>query len=134
MHLKRKYKEIFFLLDTCEAMSMFDDITAPNMILMGTSLHDQPAKSYQWDRRLNSWLNDHFTFHLTEYLRNPVKFTKNSRLNSFISLFPKDLILSDVDIKSTLTHRALEDVKVADYLPLTSEVDNGSKYFNIEGI
>jgi glycosylphosphatidylinositol transamidase (GPIT) subunit GPI8 len=120
------------ILDTCEAMSLFDVVTAPNLILMGTSIHDQPAKSYQWDPRLNTWLNDHFTYHLALYLRDPTKFTKKSKVHAFPSLFPKQKILSNVDIKSTLQHRALEDVRLADYMPLPSEVDNGSKYFNIE--
>ena len=121
------------ILDTCEAMSLFDVVTAPNLILMGTSIHNQPAKSYQWDRHLNTWLNDHFTYHLALYLRNPTQFTKKSKVQAFPSLFPKEKILSNVDIKSTLQHRALEDVRLADYIPLLTEVNNGSRYFNIEG-
>lgn len=135
MHLKGKYKEIFMILDTCEAMSLFDVVTAPNLILMGTSIHHQPAKSYQWDPRLNTWLNDHFTYHLSLYLRDPTKFTKKSKIHTFPSLFPHTKILSTVDIKSTLEHRALEDVRLVDYIPLANDMSSthGSKYFNIDG-
>jgi len=43
MHLKGLYKEIVFLLDTCEALSMFDQVEAPNMYMIATSDHDESA-------------------------------------------------------------------------------------------
>ena len=46
MNIKRKYKEILMIIDTCEAMSLFDSIEAPNLILMGTSLHGKSAYSF----------------------------------------------------------------------------------------
>jgi glycosylphosphatidylinositol transamidase (GPIT) subunit GPI8 len=54
MHAKGLYKEAFVLLDTCEAASMFDDIVAPNLFLLGTSKHDESAVSDMTDGVLNT--------------------------------------------------------------------------------
>jgi phosphatidylinositol glycan class K len=37
MYEKNMYKEIFFILDTCEAESMFDEIEAPNIHMLSTA-------------------------------------------------------------------------------------------------
>jgi phosphatidylinositol glycan class K len=38
MHTKRLYKEILVILDTCEAMTLFDQVEAPNIVMIGTSI------------------------------------------------------------------------------------------------
>lgn len=43
MHLKGMYKEMVMLIDTCEALSLFDQITAPNLYMIATSRHDESA-------------------------------------------------------------------------------------------
>ena len=45
MHKKRKYESIFMIMDTCEAMSLFDHVLAPNLILLASSAHDESALS-----------------------------------------------------------------------------------------
>jgi phosphatidylinositol glycan class K len=45
MHKKGLYREMFFLLDTCEAASMFEEVDAPNIFLLGTSGKNQGAVS-----------------------------------------------------------------------------------------
>ena len=54
MHAKGLYKEAFLMLDTCEAASMFDDIVAPNLFLLGTSKHNESAVSDTQDGILNT--------------------------------------------------------------------------------
>lgn len=46
MHLKKQYNEILLLLDTCEAMTLFDQVEAPNIVMLGTSILGQHALSY----------------------------------------------------------------------------------------
>jgi len=62
MNIKRKYKEVFMIIDTCEAMTLFDSINAPNLILMGTSLLGKSAYSHQFKPEINNYLNDHFSY------------------------------------------------------------------------
>ena len=37
MHVKGLYKEMVLLIDTCEALSLFDQVTAPNIYMIATS-------------------------------------------------------------------------------------------------
>ena len=68
MHLKGLYKDILIILDTCEAMSLFDEVTAPNIVMVGSSLLGEKAYSYQADHSLNIFLNDRFTYFFSEQL------------------------------------------------------------------
>lgn len=43
MHLKGSYKEMIFMLDTCEALSLFDQVSAPNVYMIASSEHDESA-------------------------------------------------------------------------------------------
>ena len=68
MELKKLYQEILLIADTCEAMSLFDQVNAQNIIMIGTSVHDQHAFSYQTDGQLNTYLNDRFTAFFYKFL------------------------------------------------------------------
>ena len=37
MHVKGLYKEMVLLIDTCEALSLFDQIQAPNVYMVASS-------------------------------------------------------------------------------------------------
>ena len=57
MHQKSLYKEMLFVLDTCEAFSMFEDILevdAPNIYLLATSGLHESAVSDETDGVLNT--------------------------------------------------------------------------------
>jgi phosphatidylinositol glycan class K len=70
MYLKQRYKEILFILDTCEAVTAFDAVTAPNIFFVGSSLKDQKALSYGFDEVLMTPLSDRFTFLFSHFLDN----------------------------------------------------------------
>ena len=44
--MKKRYKEVFMIIDTCEAMSLYDEVDAPNLFLVGTSVLGQSAWSH----------------------------------------------------------------------------------------
>lgn len=39
MYIKKLYSEILLILDTCEAMSLLDQVDAPNILMVGSSVH-----------------------------------------------------------------------------------------------
>ena len=71
MHLKGLYKEIMFLLDTCEAFSMFDQIEAPNLYMIATSDHEQSAVAQDIDQEIGNYLSDNFSRDFFEFLESP---------------------------------------------------------------
>ena len=72
MHLKGLYKEMVLLIDTCEALSLFDQITAPNLYLVATSKHDESAIAQDTDPALNNYLSDNFSRDFFDFLTSPV--------------------------------------------------------------
>jgi GPI-anchor transamidase subunit K len=46
MHQEGRYDELLFLADTCQAFTLFDKVTAPNVLTLGTSLKDQNAYAH----------------------------------------------------------------------------------------
>ena len=78
MHLRNRYKEILFILDTCEASTLFDNVDVPNVYFVGSSLKDQKATSYLFDHIVLSPLSDRFTFLLGSYLEQLLEEKKYS--------------------------------------------------------
>ena len=119
--MKRKYKEILFFIDTCEAMSLFDQVNAPNMYLVGSSAHHQSAYSHEFDADIYQNLNDYWTHQMLLFFRgqhNSHKFTKKTNLGQFKDMFPYSLIKSDLGIKNTHPTKKLEEVFLYEFLPL----------------
>lgn len=69
LHVKNNYEEVLLILDTCEAMSLFEQVEAPNLVMVGTSVKGQHALSYQVDGTLNTYLNDRFTYFFYQFLQ-----------------------------------------------------------------
>ena len=61
MHLKGFYKEMIMLIDTCEALSLYDQVTAPNVYMIATSKHEESALASDSDPALNNFLSDNFS-------------------------------------------------------------------------
>ena len=73
MHLKQKYKEIVFFLDTCEAFTLFDSVTAPNIYFFGTALLDEKAKSHHFSDFLHTSTSDRGSFMLKQKIEEYYK-------------------------------------------------------------
>jgi len=71
MHTKNLYKEMLLILDTCEAMSLFDQVEAPNILMVGSSAHEEHAVADTTDGEINAFMTDLFSNHLFEFLDSP---------------------------------------------------------------
>ena len=130
MRLKHLYKEVLLILDTCEAMSLFDQVEAEGILMVGTSTHGQHALSHLNDFTLNTYLNDKFTYYFWEYLKKEKKSSgRGIRISEFPTHFSFDKLQSDLKVKSTLKGKRPEDVFIGDYIPLRP-IKQGVKRFN----
>ena len=91
------YKEALIFIDTCQAMSLFDFVEAPNLFMMGTSKTGQSAYSHQHDYHLNIELNDKFSYAFYQFLTGDyLKYTKRTTLGDFPELFPFSKLDSNI--------------------------------------
>ena len=140
MNLKNRYKEVWMLIDTCQAMTLFDHVDAPNLILMGTSIKDKSAYSHQHDDELGTDLNDKFSYYFNyKFLRDQLprsKYEATTKISDLPKIFSHELVASDVTIKSTLKDRDLNHVLLKEYLPMPSAniASERTQFFNLEDL
>ena len=81
MYIKGKYKELLFVLDTCEGYSLYDHVKVPNIYFISSSAVGQKASSYSYDENLMGPTVDKFHFLLYNSLK---KIHENKLYNTTI--------------------------------------------------
>jgi glycosylphosphatidylinositol transamidase (GPIT) subunit GPI8 len=112
MHAKKRYKEILFILDTCEAFTLFDSVNhnlAPNIFFIGSSVKDQKASSINYDKEFMTPLADRFSYLLFNSIE---RILKSGNLNIeveqiFAKLRRDPLLKSDVATSNTVKRKIL---------------------------
>eukprot|EP01117_Protostelium_nocturnum_P005664 TRINITY_DN2044_c0_g2_i2.p1 TRINITY_DN2044_c0_g2~~TRINITY_DN2044_c0_g2_i2.p1 ORF type:complete len:283 (-),score=39.68 TRINITY_DN2044_c0_g2_i2:68-916(-) len=67
MHSKRRYREIFFMVDTCQANTLYKQFHSPNILAIGSSRYKENSYSHHTDIALGVSVIDRFTHHTLEY-------------------------------------------------------------------
>lgn len=70
MHEKRRYHEIFFLIDTCQAASMYKQIRSPNILAAASSLTGENSYSHHADIEIGVAVVDRFTHRNLQVFEN----------------------------------------------------------------
>ena len=110
----KRYHELLFMIDTCEAESMYLKIQSPNVISVASSKTGEPSLSHHNDKYVGVSVIDSFTnFNLEQFEHIQRKDSK-----SIWDLFMKydhKLIHSHANYKSRMVNRRLQDVKIVDF-------------------
>lgn len=72
MHEKKRYHEILFMIDTCQANTMYSKFRSPNLIATGSSEIDQSSYSHHADQDIGVAVIDRYTYYNLEYLERNV--------------------------------------------------------------
>jgi glycosylphosphatidylinositol transamidase (GPIT) subunit GPI8 len=70
---RRRYHEILFMIDTCQANTMYSRLYSPNIIATGSSELDQSSYSHHADNDVGVAVIDRYTYYNLEFLENQVK-------------------------------------------------------------
>lgn len=70
---KRRYHEILFMIDTCQANTMYSKLYSPNIIATGSSELDQSSYSHHADNDVGVAVIDRFTYYNLEFLETQVR-------------------------------------------------------------
>lgn len=68
-----RYHEILFMIDTCQANTMYSRLYSPNIIATGSSELDQSSYSHHADNDVGVAVIDRYTYYNLEFLENQVK-------------------------------------------------------------
>jgi len=94
MHQKKRYNELLFMIDTCQAGSMALPIYSPNIIGVGSSTVGEDSLSHHGDHEIGVYVIDRFTYYTLDFLE---KITPSSRA-TLADLFR---VYDNADIRST---------------------------------
>ena len=76
MWSKRRYHEIFFMIDTCQAASMYQEFYSPNILAVASSLVGEDSLSHHIDTSIGVYIIDRYTYHALEFLEGVTRDSK----------------------------------------------------------
>lgn len=76
---KKRYHELLFMIDTCQANTMYTHFYSPNIVATGSSELDQSSYSHHADNDVGVAVIDRWTYYVLEFLETQVT-SANSKL------------------------------------------------------
>ncbi|EDO14948.1 hypothetical protein Kpol_365p2 [Vanderwaltozyma polyspora DSM 70294] len=114
MHEKKRYNEIFFMIDTCQANTMFSKFYSPNILAVGSSELDESSYSHHSDVDIGVAVIDRFTYYSLDFLEN---IEKNSTLTlqDLFDSYTFEKVHSNVGVRKDLYGRNPKEVLITDF-------------------
>ncbi|GAM21224.1 hypothetical protein SAMD00019534_043990, partial [Acytostelium subglobosum LB1] len=118
---KKRYNEILFMVDTCQANTLYKRFNSPNILAIGSSRLGENSYSHHSDPELGLSVIDRFTYNTLEFFEN-VDPHNVSLLQLFNSYDFKSL-LSHSEYRKDLFSRPLDQVPVTDFFGSVMRAD-----------
>lgn len=116
MHQKKRYNEILFIVDTCQAESMSSELHSPNIVGIGSSKIGQDSLSHHGDSSIGVYVIDRFTYYVLNFLENlDARSARNTTLKELFRVCPENLCMSTVRVRLDLYKRDPNKVPIADF-------------------
>jgi phosphatidylinositol glycan class K len=109
MFEKKRYNELLFMIDTCQAATMYSKITSPNVLACASSLKGESSYSHHASNDIGVAVIDRFTFYNLETLEKIDSTSKETMKNLFDTYNPSRM-LSTPGIRTDLFPRAIDKV------------------------
>ncbi|KAJ7448050.1 peptidase C13 family-domain-containing protein [Mycena latifolia] len=126
MWQKRRYNEIFFMIDTCQANTMYSKFYSPNILATGSSKLDQNSFSHENDREIGVGVIDRYTHYVLEFMERVNK-TSYATVQDLFDTYDPVKILSDPGVRADLFKRPLDDVRLTDFFGGVARVEIGAQ-------
>lgn len=85
---RKKFKKALFIADTCQAFTLFDKVTTPNVYALGTSLRDENAYAHHSNQELGLSVIERWTHgFLTQYRKRNVHPSKTTLHDLMVAPF-----------------------------------------------
>ncbi|SCU98520.1 LAFA_0G18470g1_1 [Lachancea sp. 'fantastica'] len=114
MHEKKRYNEIFFMIDTCQANSMYSKFYSPNVLAVGSSRLDESSYSHHSDVEVGVAVIDRFTYYTLDFMENIAK-NSSLTLQDLFDFYTFEKVHSHVGVRTDLYSRDPSEVLVTDF-------------------
>jgi len=122
MWQKKRYNEIFFMIDTCQANTMYSKFYSPNILATGSSEINENSYSHENDNDIGVAVIDSFTHYVLEFMEGINKTSQTSMRDLFNS-YNFDKIRSHAGVRSDLYPRLLDQSLITDFFGGVAQVE-----------
>lgn len=109
MFEKKRYHELLFMIDTCQAATMYSKISSPNVLAASSSLKGESSYSHHASYDIGVAVIDRFTFYNLEVLEK-VNSSSKATIKDLFDTYDASQMLSTPGIRTDLFPRSTEKV------------------------
>ncbi|KAI5789742.1 peptidase C13 family-domain-containing protein [Peziza echinospora] len=120
---KKRYHELLFMIDTCQANTMYSKIYSPNIIATGSSKLDESSYSHHGDQDIGVAVIDRYTYYNLEFLEKNVQPNSKHTLQELFDTYDIEKLRSHPGIRTDLFKRNLSDVLITDFFGNVQNVE-----------
>ncbi|KAK3087012.1 hypothetical protein FSP39_000309 [Pinctada imbricata] len=122
MWQKQRYHELFYMIDTCQAESMFQKFYSPNILAVASSKVGEDSLSHHVDPKIGVYVIDRYTYFALEFLET-VEPGSRKTMGQFLRVCPKHQCISTVAIRTDLFPRDPDKVPLTDFFGSVRNVE-----------
>ncbi|KAM5545531.1 hypothetical protein V8D89_000569 [Ganoderma adspersum] len=119
---KKRYNELFFMIDTCQANTMYSRFYSPNVLATGSSVIHENSYSYENDYDVGVAVIDTYTHYILEFMEGINK-TSQTTMEDLFNTYDPVKIRSHPGVRSDLFKRPLHDALVTDFFGGVSQAE-----------
>ncbi|KAG0237633.1 glycosylphosphatidylinositol anchor biosynthesis [Actinomortierella wolfii] len=124
MYEKKRYNEILFMIDTCQANTMYTKIHSPNILSTGSSELGQNSYSHHPDLDIGVHVIDSYTYYTLEILEKIDMQSKKTIKELFDTIKSQaHLMNSNPGVEDKLFKRPLDQVLITDFFGSVSQIE-----------
>ncbi|RHY33881.1 hypothetical protein DYB32_003267 [Aphanomyces invadans] len=117
MHVKGRYNELFYMVDTCQAGSLATQLYSPNVVTIGSARTGENSYAYHTDFEVGLSLIDRFTYATLDYMQSMQVNRENTKtLGQLFGSYDPHMLYSTPDARTELLGRSINDVPITDFL------------------
>ena len=128
---KGRYNELLFIIDTCQAESMYSQFYSPNIISIASSKVGEDSLSHHIDPAIGVFIIDRFTYYLLEFLET-VTIRSKKTVDKLFGVCPRYQCHSTVNVDTKLYRRDPRKTLVTDFFGSVRDLDLSDDYFQLE--
>jgi len=114
MWQKKRYNEIFFMIDTCQANTMYSKFYSPNILATGSSEIHENSYSHEHDNDIGVAVIDRFTHYVLQFMEGVNK-TSQTPMQDLFDSYDFDKIASHAGVRADLFPRPLRNTLITDF-------------------
>ncbi|EMD36020.1 hypothetical protein CERSUDRAFT_115947 [Gelatoporia subvermispora B] len=114
MWQKKRYNEIFFMIDTCQATTMYSKFYSPNVLATGSSQIRENSYSHENDNDIGVAVIDSYTHYVLEFMEGINK-TSQTTMQDLFDSYDVDKIHSHPGVRTDLFNRDIRHALVTDF-------------------